>query len=239
MKFLAAAIVALLATPVIAEPLRLVTEDYPPYAFRENGVLKGTSVEQIELMMKATGQEHTIEMMPWARALALAETQPMYCVFTTTHNAERDGKFKWVEPLLWGRTLLIRRAGSHVDPADIEAAAGYRVGATRDDFTVDLLRAAGFTKLDLASDFNLNLKKLLAGRIEMMPVAEDYYAKLRRDKVEIERVLVLSEQILSLACNKSVPDAEIARMRTALGNLIADGTQAALFRKYGLEIQSQ
>jgi polar amino acid transport system substrate-binding protein len=239
MKFTAAALVALLATPAVAEPLRLVTEDYPPYAFRENGVLKGTSVEQIEHMMKATGQEHTIEMMPWARALALAETQPMHCVFTTTHNAERHGKFKWVEPLLWGRTLLIRRAGSPVDPADLEAASGYRVGATRGDFTVDLLKAAGFAKLDLVTDFNLSLKKLLAGRIDMMPVAEDYYAKLRRDNIEIERVLVLSEQIFSLACNKSVPDVEIARMQTALGNLIADGTQAALIRKYGLEIQSQ
>jgi polar amino acid transport system substrate-binding protein len=239
MKVLLAAIVALLATPVIAEPLRLVTEDYPPYAFRENGILKGTSVEQIELMMKATGQAHTIEMMPWARALALAETQPMYCVFTTTHNAERDGRFKWVEPLLWGRTLLIRREGSGVEAADLKAASAYRVGATRDDFTVNLLKSAGFDKLDLASDFNLSLKKLLAGRIDLMPVTEDYYAKLRRDHVAVERVVVLSEQIFSLACNTSVPDAEIAKMQTALGKLIADGTQAALFRKYGLAIQSQ
>lgn len=239
MKFLPAAIAAFLATSAVAEPLKLVTEDYPPYAFRENGVLRGTSVEQIELMMKATGQDHTIEMMPWARALTLAETRPMYCVFTTTHNAERDGKFKWVEPLLSGRTLLVRRAGSSVKPADLKAASGYLVGATRDDFTVDILKAEGFAKLDLVTDFNLSLKKLLAGRIDMMPMAEDYYGKLRRENVAIERVLVLSEQIFSLACNRSVPDAEIARMQTALGKLIEDGTQADLFRKYGLEIESQ
>lgn len=239
MKFLLAAILAILATPLSAEPLKLVTEDYPPYAFRENGVLKGTSVEQIELMMKAAGLDHEIEMMPWARALTLAETKPMYCVFTTTHNAERDQKFKWVEPLLAGRTLLVRRTGSGVDPADLGEAAGYLVGATRNDFTVDLLDAHGFKKLDLVTDFNLSLKKLLAGRIDMMPMAEDYYGKLRRENVAVERVLVLSEQVFSLACNKSVPDAEIARMQTALGNLIADGTQAALFKKYGLEIQSQ
>lgn len=239
MKFLLAAIAALLATSVAAEPLKLVTEDYPPYAFRENGVLKGTSVEQLELVMKAIGQDHTIEIMPWARALTLAETQPMYCVFTTTHNAERDAKFKWVEPLLSGRTLLVRKTGADVNPADLKAASGYLVGATRDDFTVDLLKAEGFAKLDLVTDFNLSLKKLLAGRIDMMPMAEDYYAKLRREDVAVERVLVLSEQIFSLACNKSVPDAEIARMQAALGNLIADGTQAALFKKYGLEIHSQ
>jgi len=239
MKLLLAAIVALLATPVAAEPLKLVTEDYPPYAFREDGVLKGTSVEQLELIMKATGQDHTMEIMPWARALTLAETQPMHCVFTTTHNAERDQKFKWVEPLLAGRTLLVRKTGADVDPADLKAASAYLVGATRDDFTVDLLKAEGFAKLDLVTDFNLSLKKLLAGRIDMMPMAEDYYSKLRREGVTVERVLVLSEQIFSLACNKSVPDAEIGKMQTALGKLIEDGTQAALFRKYGLEIESQ
>lgn len=239
MKFLLAAIVTLLATSAAAEPLKLVTEDYPPYAFRENGVLKGTSVEQLELVMKATGQDHTMEIMPWARALTLAETQPMYCVFTTTHNDERDAKFKWVEPLLSGRTLLVRRTGSDVNPADLQAASGYLVGATRDDFTADLLKAKGFAKLDLVTDFNLSLKKLLAGRIDMMPIAEDYYAKLRRDGIAIERVLVLSEQIFSLACNKSVPDAEITGMQAALDRLVADGTQAALFKKYGLELHSQ
>lgn len=239
MKFLLAAIVTLLATSAAAEPLKLVTEDYPPYAFRENGVLKGTSVEQLELVMKATGQDHTMEIMPWARALTLAETQPMYCVFTTTHNDERDAKFKWVEPLLSGRTLLVRRTGSDVNPADLQAASGYLVGATRDDFTADLLKAKGFAKLDLVTDFNLSLKKLLAGRIDMMPIAEDYYAKLRRDGIAIERVLVLSEQVFSLACNKSVPDAEITGMQAALDRLVADGTQAALFKKYGLELHSQ
>lgn len=239
MKTLLAAIVALLATPVFAEPLKLVTEDYPPYAFRENGELKGTSVEQIQLIMKTTGQEHDIEMMPWARALTLAETQPRYCVFTTTHNAERDQNFKWVEPLLAGRTLLVRKTGSDVNPADLKQAANYLVGATRDDFTVDLLKARDFKKIDLVTDFNLSLKKLLAGRIDMMPMAEDYYGKLRRENVAVERVLVLSEQVFSLACNKSVPDAEISKMQTALSNLISDGTQAALFKKYGLEIQSQ
>lgn len=239
MKALVATILVLLASSALAEPLRLVTEDYPPYAFRENGALAGASVEQINLVMKATGQDHTIEIMPWARALALAETQPRYCVFTTTHNAERDPNFKWVEPLLSGRTLLIREAGANVHPANLDEAKAFLVGATRDDFTVDLLKAKDFVKIDLAADFNLNLKKLMAGRIEMMPIAEDYYNKLRKEGIAIERVLVLSEQVYSLACNKSVPDGDIARMQTALDKLIADGTQAALFKKYGLEIESQ
>ena len=109
----------------------------------------------------------------------------------------------------------------------------------RDDFTADILKGKGFKRVDLATDFNLTLKKLLLGRIDLMPIAEDYYVKLRRDGTGIEKVLVLSEQIYSVACNKAVPDETIAKMQKSLDKLIADGTQAALFRKYGLDIESQ
>lgn len=238
MKALIAILFAMVGMPALADPLRLVTEDYPPYAFRDGGVLKGTSIEQIERIMKETGLEHTVEIMPWARALALAEKEPMYCVFTTAHNAARDPNFKWVEPLLSGRTLLIRKQGSSVAPKDLAEATKLSVGATRDDFTVELLKAKGFGRIDLAADFNLTLKKLVLGRIDLMPIAEDYYSKLRRDGVGIERVLLLSEQSFSLACNKSVPDADIVKMQASLDRLIADGTQARIFKAYGLEIQS-
>jgi polar amino acid transport system substrate-binding protein len=222
-----------------ATSLTLVTEDYPPYAYRENGVLKGTSVEQVELIMRGAGMTYRVEMMPWARALTLAETEANYCVFTTAHNSEREHRFKWVEPILSGRTLLIRKAGAAVTAATPEAATHYTVGATRGDFTAGLLTEKGFRKIDLAADFNLTLKKLMAGRVDMMPIAEDYYVKLRRQGAEIEKVLVLSEQIFSIACNLSVSDADVARMQAALTDLVRDGTQAAIFRRYGLEFDTQ
>jgi polar amino acid transport system substrate-binding protein len=177
--------------------------------------------------------------MPWARALALAERQPDHCVFTAAHNAERDPNFKWVEPLLAGRTLLIRKSGASVNPQNLDEARQFLVGATRNDFTADILKAKDFKRVDLATDFNLTLKKLTVGRIDLMPIAEDYYVKLRRDGAEIEKVLVLSEQIYSIACNKAVPDEQITKMQKSLDKLIADGSQAALFKKYGLDVESQ
>lgn len=239
MKSLITSILVLLATSALADPLKLVTEDYPPYSFRDGAILKGLSIDQVNLLMKDAGLDHTVEIMPWARALALAENRPDHCVFTTTHNAERDPHFKWVEPLLSGRTLLIRKAGASVNPQTLDEAKQFLVGTTRDDFTADLLKAKEFKRIDLATDFNLTLKKLMLGRVELMPIAEDYYVKLRREGTEIEKVLVLSEQIYSVACNKAVPDEQIARMQKSLDKLIADGTQSALFKKYGLDIESQ
>lgn len=236
-KVLAAILLALVSGAASAETLRLVTEEYPPYAFRQGDRLEGTSVDQIELMMKATGMDYTLEAMPWARALTLSQTRPMHCAVTTAHDAERHDKFKWVEPLFSGRTLLIRKTGAAISAGSIKDATRYSVGTTRGEFTVGLLQSKGFERIDLASDFSITFRKLMLGRIDMMPIAEEHFYKLRADGERVERVLVLSEQTYSLACNKSVPDATIARLQSALDALIADGTQAAIFRRYGLRTE--
>ncbi|MGV3550095.1 substrate-binding periplasmic protein [Rhizobium sp.] len=239
MRSLIACLFAVVATTAAAGPLKMITEEYPPYAYRENGKLTGSSVDQVRLMMQDAGLEGAVEMMPWARALALAEKQPDHCVFSAAHNTERDAKFKWIEPLFSGRTLLVRHAGSKVNPLTTEQAKQFLVGTTRNDFTADLLKAQNFRRIDLASNFNLTLKKLLLGRIDLMPIAEEYYAQMRRNGVAVERVIVLSEQVYSLACSKDVADADIARLQTALDRMISDGRQAAIFKKYGLNFESQ
>lgn len=239
MKYLIATACILLATVAHAGEIRLVTEEYPPFAFREDGQFKGSSIDQVNMLMKDAGLAYSIDMMPWARALALAQNDPMHCVFTASHSEERDPLFKWVEPLLTGRTLLIRKAGARANPTNLEEAKAFLVGTQRGDFTADILKKNGFAKVDLATDFNLTLKKLMLGRIDLMPISEDYYRKLRKEGKEIEQTMVLSEQVYSIACNKSVPDADVARMQSALDKLIADGTQAKLFSKYGLDAASQ
>jgi polar amino acid transport system substrate-binding protein len=235
MKFLAMLLPLLFAGAAQAEPLKLVTEEYPPFSFREKNVFKGASVDQVDILMKGAGLAYSIDMMPWARALALAETNKSTCVFTTVHNDERDGKFKWVEPLLTGRTVLIRKASAAVAPRTLAEATKYVIGTQRGDFTADVLKANHFSKVDLASDFNFTYKKLTLGRIDMMPISETYYNKLRREGAQVEFVLVLAEQVYSIACNKGVPDETIGKMQAALTTLISDGTQTALFARYGLD----
>ena len=150
-----------LVVPAQAQTIKLDTEEYPPFNYREDNAYKGSSVEQVKLLMQDAGLDYTIEMMPWARALSLATTQQDHCVFSTVHNAERDPKFKWVEPLLTNRTVLVRKAGSGVNPSTIEEAKAYSVGTQRDDYTQTILEAHQFPKVDLAVDQTLSLKKLL------------------------------------------------------------------------------
>jgi len=220
--------------PAQSQTIKLDTEEYPPFNYREENVYKGSSVEQVKLLMQDAGLDYSIEMMPWARALSLATTQQDHCVFTTVHNTERDPKFRWVEPLLTARTVLVRRAGSGVNPSTIEEAKAYSVGTQRDDYTQTILEGHKFPRVDLAVDQTLSLKKLLSGRIDLMPVSEDYFAVLQREGRPVEVALVLTEDVYSIACNPGVSAEVVARMQSSLDKLIADGTQAMIFKKYGI-----
>lgn len=223
------------ATSASAQAVAFVTEEYAPFNYRDGKVIKGATVDQVEKVMADIGIDYTIEVMPWARAFSLARATPMTCVFATAHNAARNGLFKWVEPLLIDRNILITRQGSGVSAADLEDAKKYVIGTQRDDYTEVTLKEKGFTKLDVASDFNATLRKLLGGRIDMMPISELYFHKLKADQ-PLEMVTVLSSQPMGIACEKNFPDDLLGRMQAALDKLIASGEQKQIFLKYGLHL---
>jgi polar amino acid transport system substrate-binding protein len=214
------------------DSLHLTTEEYAPFNYAEGGEIRGLGADQVREVMRRSGISYEMELLPWSRAIGLAREKPMTCVFTTAHTVERDAQFKWVEPLLVERTLLIRAAGSGIQPADLAAATAYRTGTQTGDYTVELLQNAGFAQIDLARDLELTLKKLLSGRVDLMAVSESYFRRHRDQGVPVEEVAVLHEQVFSVACSLQTPNAVVARMQNALSAMIADGTQEGILDRY-------
>jgi polar amino acid transport system substrate-binding protein len=228
-----AGLIFLAARPLAAEEaLHLTTEQYAPFNFQNGDDIAGLGADQVKEIMRRSGIRFDMELLPWSRAIGLAREKPMTCVFTTAHTVDRDSHFKWVEPLLVERTLLIRAAGSGVEPADVAAATAYRTGTQTGDYTVELLRNAGFTQIDLARDLDLTLKKLLSGRVDLMAVSESFLHRLQDQGVAVEEVAVLYEQVFSIACSPETPDAIVKRMQKALTAMIDDGTQAEILARY-------
>lgn len=217
-----------------AETLKLLTEEYPPYNFSKDGVISGAAVEQAELMMKALDTPYSLEILPWARALSRAQNQPWTCVFTTGHDDERDKRFKWVEPLLIDRMVMVRKIRSGVNPANIEEAKRFTVGTQRGDFSGTYLQNHAFPKIDLAADMETTLKKLLSGRIDLLVTSEKTFEAMRDQGTAIEPALTLEGKLYGFACNLSLPDAMVENMQAQLEKLIADGTQDRIFAKYGI-----
>lgn len=217
------------------EPIVFTTESYPPFSYQEpGGTYRGVGIDQVDIIMKDAGTPYSLEIMPWARAITLAETQPGHCVFAAARTPEREARFKWVVPLFIDRNILVGHAGSKISAATMDEAKRFTIGTHREDYTEGLLRSLGFPKIDLSADVDTTLRKLLGDRIDMMPMSEGVYDKLKSEGTPIEKVMLFSEQHLGIACNRQVPDALIARMQTNLDRLIKDGVQSAILKRYGI-----
>ncbi len=220
-----------------AQTVSFVTEEYPPFSYREGSDIKGAAVDQIKLLMRGLN-DFTIDVVPWARAYSQARTTPMNCVFATAHTTERDALFKWVEPLLIDRNFLVKHTGTAVNAATLEQARQFSVGTWREDYTETLLRDLDFPRIDVATTMSATLKKLMNDRIDMMPLSEPYMDKLIKEGKPLERVVLLSRQVIGIACHKDFPEDLRQKMQVALTALIADGTQKQLFEQYGMALEN-
>lgn len=222
-----------LATPASAAKLFLTTEVYPPYNLQaSDGSVHGVYFDQLKIVLQDTGTDYEVAVMPWARAIALATTQTMHCVFATARTPERENLFKWVAPIHIDRNILVARREANIEASSLEEAKKYRVGTQRGDYTEALLEKLGFPQVDVGADFEITLNKLKLGRIDLMPMSESTFKSLPANN--FKEVVTLARQQLGLACNKSVPDELITKLQARLDRLIADGTQQRIFDRYNL-----
>lgn len=230
-------VLSMLAFPGHAASIFFVTESYPPYSFiAENGKPSGVGVELVKSIMESLDGEvtYTIDVMPWARAQALTETKPDHCMFAAARTPERESLFSWVSPFFTDLNWLVARRDAAIPEQDLAALRKYNVGTQRGDFTEELLQSRGFRRVDVGTTFDTNLIKLLAGRIDLMPMSEGVFNKLVAEGTPLRKIAIFAEQKLGIACNKQVPGRWIARMQAALDTIRASGKQDAIIMKYGL-----
>lgn len=218
----------------LADTLHFVTEEYAPFNYTKDGKITGIAVEQVEAITKAAGIDYTLEIMPWARAFAMAETQPKYCVFTTGYNRERSDRFVWVNPFLKDEMVLLKRKDDGKSPATLREALSMKVGSQRGDFAVEALEELGFKDVDLATDIDITLRKLLSGRIDLMPTSIKTYEKMVKDGYPVEKAMLMAGQIYGLACHRQTPQGLIKALQLQLDKLILSGEQDRIFTAYGL-----
>lgn len=209
--------------------LTLVTEEYPPYNFTENGEIVGSAVDLVREAMDNAAVPYTLEVLPWARAYASAQKQPDTCVFTTNMTAKRKPLFKWISPLLANQMILVARADNPVSISSLEEAKSYTIGTYTDDVAETFMKDAGMTIVSTPKE-ELNIKKLKAGRIDLWVTFRSRLAGL--NDPELVEVFMVQETTAGIACNLDVDDATIGSVQDSLDALIASGRAAELQSKY-------
>ena len=142
--------IALHGVAANANALRVITEEWPPFNYRENGQAAGLGVEMVKALLGEGGVSSVplmpavIEFQPWNRAYATALNTPNVLLFTLGRNPDRESSFHWLFKVAPRDIWLFRLAGAstmQVNSLDDVRHARVGTGPREDGSTQALLKA--------------------------------------------------------------------------------------------------
>ncbi len=98
----------LIASPLKAESLRIITESFPPYNFQVDDEAKGLSSEVVQAVLNQINLQASIELYPGSRAYETALTEKNILIYSIARIAEREALFHWVGAIAPYKTSLFK-----------------------------------------------------------------------------------------------------------------------------------
>lgn len=236
----AAVFVLLLGNFASAEPYQLVTEEWAPYNYADNGQLTGMSTEVVRAIMVLTGDDFEIDLLPTMRATYALQNRPRTIMYSMFRTPEREPLYKWVGPIVEESIHPYQLASTATPITSLEQLMHAPQITTRHAGLVPrMLESLGFGNLDKsAAESHQLYRMLLAGRTELIVGDTDagvaYYSRqlgiapgtLRRVPIELYR------SSLYIAFSRDSDDALVAAWAAALARLRRSGELARIQRRY-------
>ncbi len=153
-----------------AEVLQLATGELAPYATQSRPD-QGIALNIVRAAFRAEGVEIEYTFLPWGRAQEQARSGKWDGTAHWGHKPERERDFLLSDNIITEQWLLLYRAGAPFDWARWEDLGGRTIAAIRTyTYTPEFhaLAAAGKLKIDWTPDDLAALRKLVAGRVDLM-----------------------------------------------------------------------
>ncbi len=218
-----------------AQTVQAVTED-TAYTYLEQGRVAGPATALVRASLAKAGfADARVDLYPWARAYEMALTQPNVLIYLIARTPEREQSFKWAGELMKIEYHLYKLANrKDIVVSNLDAARDLSVGVMRQDVRQAYLESNGFKQLVVSTGNEENFRKLLAGRVDLVPLpradVDVLCEKFGVDRSTVERVLTLDELTVGLymAFSRSTDDETVKRLRSAYESLRAEGGLARL-----------
>jgi polar amino acid transport system substrate-binding protein len=222
---------------VQAEPLRLYTEEYPPINFSQNGQPTGLATEVVREIMRRTGQNVSIQVVPWARGYQQALVRPNTGLFVAMRTKEREPLFKWVGPLTRNVISFYALTSSYLRLSELEQARHFgEIAVPRGWYSHQRLLAEGFTNLIPVNGPNQMINMLKRGRVKLMVSDNLSLSTLLAEGDiqvdEVQRLFTFMHSDSYIAFSQGTDDALIQRWQRELDGMKADGSFAAIYHKW-------
>jgi len=188
------------------------------------------------------GYQVKIDWMPWNRALRMAKNGTYEGVMGGVMNSERARYFSGTDMIMPFERLLFSRADVTINYVDLEDLKPYVIGVHRGSALVPTLQAADLN-LEEVSEYEYNIKKMMAGRIDLMIADKFTMARLLGIYPEyqgkIKTVsLPLKKWSLHLLFSKLKSDHAVitSDFNRGFREIIEDGTFETIVTNYGFSV---
>lgn len=163
----------LIANPLKAEPIRILTEHFPPYNFEADNQAQGLATEVVQAVLQQLKLDVDIEFYPWSRAYELAQTEKNILIYSIARIPERESLFQWVGTVAPYTTSLYKlKANKEIKINTLEQAKQYEIGLSLNDVIVTYLQRHQFPSLKILSTGLLNIRMLANDRIDLIAYDE-------------------------------------------------------------------
>lgn len=229
----------LIINPLKAQPVRIITEHFPPYNYEEDGQIQGLSSEVVQAVLQQMDLDVDIELYPWARAYDLAKTEKNVLIYSIVRLPERESLFHWVGAIASFQTSLYKlKSNQHITVNSLEQAKQYEVGLTLDNALVTYLQNHQFPALKVLPTGIINIRLLANDRIDLIAYDEASFSYVLRkeglDSGLFEKVYPfdnLSNQLYMAFSLNSDPQL-IKAFTEALQQVKANGIYEKIHNKY-------
>ena len=228
-----------LALPARAQDLRIVTEEFPPYNYSDNGLAKGLSSEVVQAVLAETGLTAEFLFLPWARAYLTAQNTKNTVIFSIGRIPEREDLFEWIGVIAPYNTSLYKLASrTDLTIESLSDAKDYSIGVSVEDVIYQYLKSQNFTNLDIVGEDILNIRKLALSRLDLIAFDEaafQYYLDLEDiDPALFDRIYRLDDISggLYMAINKDSDPELIQSLKGGLEAIKADGTYEQILNRH-------
>ncbi|MBP0950333.1 transporter substrate-binding domain-containing protein [Pseudomonas sp. 20GA0080] len=151
----------LLSVPARADHYQVVTEEWPPYNYSENGQITGMTTEIVRAIMKVTGHDLTIVLAPSMRASLILKMRPRTIMYSMFRTPEREHVYKWVGPILEEAIHPYQLAAAPPVTSLEQLLHAPQITTRHAGLLPDMLQSLGFKNLDKSATESVQLYRML------------------------------------------------------------------------------
>lgn len=210
-----------------ADSIEILTGELPPYSYTDGNAHTGIGGDIVNEIFKRTGTTYPIKSLPWSRSVVLSQKEDNRLIYPLGRTKARENNYLWIGPILEDRLVFLIRASDERTFGSLDDFKDLKVGVLLNAPPQKRLQGLNFTKIDTVHSEDVNIKKLLKGRLDAWYAAERIMMhtidKEGFDKNEFKIGFVDRELIFYIGASKSLATLA-ASWQKVLEEMKSDGT---------------